>query len=174
MCNTKGYPAPIYAPTQSTSIAATRCIRLLIVDDEYSYRRILRAALQIHPDIKIIGEAGDGLQAVEMANRLAPDVILMDIQMPIMDGIQATRHIVIDKPRIGIIILTAYYATEHILQAIQAGAAAHMGKNINPELLPHMIRAVSRGEAMIDSQVTSLLLNEFRNLKSLEIGLQTC
>lgn len=156
------YPAPIYASTHPYPTAANRQIHVLIVDDEGAYRRLIRATLQVDPDIVIIGEAGDGMQAVEMARRLAPEVVLMDIQMPGMDGIQATRQIVTENPRTGVIILTAYYDTEHILQAVQAGAAAHMGKSIQPEILPQMIRAVGRGEALIDSQVTSLLLNQLR------------
>jgi DNA-binding NarL/FixJ family response regulator len=162
------HSAPIYAATHPVSIVAAHHIRLIIVDDQPAYRRILCAALKNEPDIEIVGEAEEGGQAVEMAQNLAPDVVLMDINMAGMDGIQATRSIVTHNPRIGVIILTAYHDAEHILKAIQAGAAAHLGKEIHPGLLPTMIRAVYHGEALIDSQVTSLLLTEFRSLSQLK------
>jgi DNA-binding NarL/FixJ family response regulator len=152
--------APVYAACQDASSQQT--VRLLLADDHTLYRQGLRQACESQSDIQIVGEVQDGLAAVELALALRPDVILMDIKMPGLDGIQATTRIAEKAPEIGVVILTIYHDAQHILEALQAGARAHLLKDVNEETLFQVIRAVARGEALIDSQVTGLLLDRFR------------
>ncbi len=139
-------------------------IRLLIVDDHAIIRRGLRQLIQETPEIELVGEAQDGKEAVEMARRLKPEVILMDIQMPVLDGIEATRQIVAENPQTGIIMLTVQRSNSLIFEAIMAGARGYLLKDADEEAMMRAILAVSRGEALIDSGVAARVLDEFRRL----------
>ncbi|MFV9671658.1 MAG: response regulator [Acidimicrobiia bacterium] len=138
-------------------------IRVLIVDDQALIRSGLRMILEAEPGITVIGEAGDGREGVEAATRQRPDVVLMDIRMPVMDGIEATRRIkasALDpKPRV--LILTTFDLDEYVYAAIRAGASGFLLKDAPPDDLIHAIRVVARGEALLAPTVTRRLIEEF-------------
>ena len=121
-------------------------IRVLIVDDHQVVRRGLRTFLELQDDIEVAGEAGDGQAGVEEASRLEPDVVLMDIVMPRLDGIEATRRIKEHAPGIGVIALTSFAGDDQVLPALEAGASSYLLKDVTPEDLVEAIRAVHRGE----------------------------
>jgi NarL family two-component system response regulator LiaR len=128
------------------SVAEQERIRVLIVDDHQVVRRGLRTFLELQDDIEVAGEAGDGQAGVEEAERLAPDVVLMDIVMPRLDGIEATRRIKERAPGIGVIALTSFAGDDQVLPALEAGASSYLLKDVTPEELVEAIRAVHRGE----------------------------
>ncbi len=121
-------------------------IRVLIVDDHQVVRRGLRTFLELQDDLEVVGEAGDGLQAVELASQLRPDVVLMDIVMPRLDGIEATRRIKERAGGTGVIALTSFAGDDQVLPALEAGASSYLLKDVTPEDLVEAIRAVHRGE----------------------------
>ncbi|HEX5641168.1 MAG TPA: response regulator transcription factor [Thermoleophilia bacterium] len=121
-------------------------IRVLIVDDHQVVRRGLRTFLELHDDLDVVGEAGDGLEAVEQAAALRPDVVLMDIVMPRLDGIEATRRIKEQSAAVGVIALTSFAGDDQVLPALEAGASSYLLKDVSPEELVEAIRAVHRGE----------------------------
>jgi DNA-binding NarL/FixJ family response regulator len=120
--------------------------RLLIVDDHALYRRGLRSMFELEPDFEVVGEAGDGLEAIEKVDALHPDVVLMDINMPGMDGMQATRKLADAYPGILIITLTMFKGEEHLREARRAGASAYVLKDAGSEILLNTIRDVMSGE----------------------------
>jgi NarL family two-component system response regulator LiaR len=128
------------------SVAEQERIRVLIVDDHQVVRRGLRTFLELQDDVEVAGEAGDGQAGVEEAERLAPDVVLMDIVMPRLDGIEATRRIKERAPGIGVIALTSFAGDDQVLPALEAGASSYLLKDVTPEELVEAIRAVHRGE----------------------------
>ena len=137
-------------------------IRVLIVDDQVLLRVGFRMILSAEPDIDVVGEAGDGRSAIEAARRLAPDVVLMDIRMPGMDGVEATRHLVTEgerHPRV--LILTTFDLDEYIVEALRAGAAGFLVKDAPPDELLHAIRVVAAGDALLAPSVTRRLLDRF-------------
>jgi len=128
------------------SVAEHGLIRVLIVDDHQVVRRGLRTFLELQDDIEVAGEAGDGLAGVELAAQLEPDVVLMDIVMPRLDGIEATRRIKEHAPDTGVIALTSFAGDDQVLPALEAGASSYLLKDVSPEELVEAIRAVHRGE----------------------------
>jgi NarL family two-component system response regulator LiaR len=128
------------------NVAEHERIRVLIVDDHLVVRRGLRTFLELQADIEVAGEAGDGQEGVEEAARLAPDVVLMDIVMPRLDGIEATRRIKEQTPDVGVIALTSFAGDDQVLPALEAGASSYLLKDVSPEELVEAIRAVHRGE----------------------------
>lgn len=122
-------------------------IKVLIVDDHEIVRLGLRTFLELHDDIAVAGEAGDGLAAFELAAQLRPDVVLMDIVMPNMDGIEATRRIKGLHGGIGVIVLTSFAGDERLALAIEAGASSCLLKDVSPEELVEAVRTVCRGES---------------------------
>ncbi|MEA3501165.1 MAG: response regulator transcription factor [Actinomycetota bacterium] len=138
-------------------------IRILIVDDQALIRSGLRMILEAETGISVIGEAGDGREAVETAGRTRPDVILMDIRMPTMDGIEATRQLVGSglDPEPRVLILTTFDLDEYVYAAIRAGASGFLLKDAPPDDLIHAIRVVARGEALLAPTVTRRLIEDF-------------
>jgi NarL family two-component system response regulator LiaR len=135
-------------------------IRVLIVDDHEIVRKGIRALLATKRDIQVVAEAGDGAEAVAQARTHHPDVILMDLMMPNMDGIQATREITAGQPRSRVLVLTSFAADEQIFPAIKAGALGYLLKDSGPQELIQAIRQVSRGEPSLDAAVARKVLAE--------------
>ena len=133
-------------------------IAVLIVDDHAVVREGLRAFLQLQDGIEVAGEAGDGEEALEQALALRPDVILMDLVMPKLDGVGAMRELRARVPESRVIVLTSFLDDERLLPAIQAGAAGYLLKNAEPAELARAIRAAHRGETIIDPTVASRLV----------------
>lgn len=141
-------------------IASTDKIKVLIVDDHQVVRQGLRTFLELQGDILVIGEAEDGGTAVEMARQLDPDVILMDLVMPRMDGIEATRQVKSLETDVKIIALTSFTEDEKVFPAIQAGASSYLLKDVSPDDLVDAIRAAHRGEARLHPDVLQKLMEQ--------------
>jgi NarL family two-component system response regulator LiaR len=135
-------------------------IRVLIVDDHVIVRKGIRALLAAKRDIQVVGEAGDGAEAVAQAAALSPDVILMDLVMPRMDGIQATREIVARDPGTHVLVLTSFAADEQVFPAIKAGALGYLLKDSGPQDLVQAIRQVYRGEPSLEPSIARKVLSE--------------
>jgi DNA-binding NarL/FixJ family response regulator len=138
-------------------------IRVVLADDQVLVRAGFRALLEAQADIDVVGEAGDGKDAVRMAVELRPDVVLMDIRMPGMDGLEATRRIVQDEhlDRTRIVILTTFDVDEYVFEALRVGASGFLVKDTEPELLLQGVRAVARGDALLSPRVTRRLIGAF-------------
>ena len=134
-------------------------IRVLLVDDHAVVREGLRNFLALQDGLEIVGEASDGNEAIEQAERLEPDVILMDLVMPGLDGIGAMRQLRARSPSSRVIVLTSFLEDERVLPAIQAGAAGYLLKNVEPAELARAIRAAHAGEAIIDPTTAARLVH---------------
>jgi DNA-binding NarL/FixJ family response regulator len=138
-------------------------IRVLIADDQSLVRAGFRLVLENHPDVEVVGEASNGREAVHGATRLQPDVVLMDIRMPELDGIAATREITARQP-VRVLVLTTYDLDEYVYDALQAGASGFLLKDTPPTQLVDGIRAVAGGEALLAPTVTRRLIEEFARI----------
>lgn len=136
-------------------------IRVLIVDDQALVRAGFKMILQAQPDIMVVGEAGDGEQAIGLVRRLKPDVALMDIRMPGLDGIEATRRINAEGLAARVVILTTYDLDEYVFDALAAGATGFLLKHVPPEELVHGVRVAAAGDALLAPSVTRRLIEEF-------------
>jgi len=141
-------------------------IRVLIIDDHRLFRQGLRQICETVGNMEVVGEAENGQEAIELTHKLKPDVVLMDISMPIMDGVEATRLITSNDPSVRIIILTMYRQDQYVFEAIKAGARGYLLKDIDEQELVDAIYAVYRGEALIEPALASRLLDEFRRLSN--------
>src|SRR5512139_4315064 len=144
------------------TMTETRLIQVLIVDDHTMVRRGLQILLDQFPGIKVIGEAANGLQAIEYVTRLQPDIVLMDLVMPVMDGIEAIQRIIAVHPEQHIIVLTASSDGETFIQAIQAGAQGYFVKDLDPEELVRAIRNVYHGRPEFDSRFVREIVRRAR------------
>jgi DNA-binding NarL/FixJ family response regulator len=142
-------------------------IRVLIVDDHRIVRQGLCHVCELADGLTVVGEAADGREAIKLARQLQPDVILMDINMPTLDGVQATSHIVEANPSARVIILTMYRQDRYVFEAIKAGARGYLLKDVDEQDLVAAIRAVCRGEALINPSLAVKLLDEFRRLSQM-------
>ncbi|PSL30600.1 LuxR family two component transcriptional regulator [Planomicrobium soli] len=133
-------------------------MKVLIADDHHVVRRGLLFFLKTQKDIEVIGEAVNGKEAVEMAKELQPDIVLMDLMMPVMDGIQATRKIKEQNPHIVILMLTSFSDRDHVVPAVEAGAAGYQLKDIEPDELVASLRSLMRGENTLHPKATSELM----------------
>ena len=138
-------------------------VSVLIADDQALVRAGFRAILETQPDIKVVGEAVDGLDAVDLARRRRPDVVLMDVQMPGLDGLQATRRILDEAPGapIAVLILTTFDLDEYVYEALRAGASGFLLKDAPPEQLIGAIHTLAAGEALIAPAITKRLIEQF-------------
>jgi DNA-binding NarL/FixJ family response regulator len=138
-------------------------IRVLIADDQSLVRAGFRLVLENHPDIEVVGEASNGHEAIYGAGRLSPDVVLMDIRMPELDGIAATREIT-DRGTARVLVLTTYDLDEYVYDALQAGASGFLLKDSPPDQVADAIRAVASGDALLAPSVTRRLIEEFARI----------
>lgn len=136
-------------------------IRILIADDHAIMREGVRALLEIHEDMDVIGEAGDGREAVAQVSELTPDIILLDISMPFMDGLEATRRIRKANPNTSVLILTQHEDKEYVLSAVKAGAAGCISKKAVSSELVSAIRAIYRGGSFLYPPVAKLLIEDY-------------
>jgi DNA-binding NarL/FixJ family response regulator len=136
-----------------------RPVRVLLVDDQVLVRAGFRMVIDAQPDLTVVGEVGDGLAAVEEARRLQPDLVLMDVRMPVLDGIEATRRVLALPAAPKVVMLTTFDLDEHALAAIRAGASGFLLKDATPEELLAAVRTVQAGDAVIAASTTRRLLD---------------
>lgn len=138
-------------------------IRVLLVDDQPLIRSGFRALLNAEDDIQVVAEAADGLRGLELAAEHLPDIALVDIQMPVLDGIEATRRIAADPALAGVhvVILTNYGLDEYVFHALKAGAAGFLVKDIQPEDFLHAVRVAARGDALLAPSITRKLIDRY-------------
>ncbi len=139
-------------------------ITVMIVDDHEMVRRGACSYLEAQPDIAVVGQAGTGEEAIKLARDIVPDVVLMDLVMPGMDGVDATRKIKDVSPRTQIIILTSFHQDEYIFPALQAGAISYLLKDVKASELAEAIRRAARGEATLHPKVALRVIKTFRSL----------
>ena len=138
-------------------------IRILIVDDHAILREGLRALLSYYPDVEVVGEAEDGLQALELVERLSPEIVLMDIAMPVMNGLEATRRIRQEHPDAHILILTQYEDQPYVLKLLRAGVSGYVLKRALGADLIKAVRAVAKGESFLYPSVATTVMEQFRH-----------
>lgn len=136
-------------------------IRLLIVDDQALFREGLGTLLSVWDDIEVVGEAGNGREALTQAHALQPDVILMDLRMPVLDGVAATRQLQVEYPHGRVIVLTTFDDDEHIFEGLRAGAVGYLLKDVASEKLVEAIRATMRGESFLQPSVAAKVIAQF-------------
>ncbi|HEY2671103.1 MAG TPA: response regulator transcription factor [Rugosimonospora sp.] len=138
-------------------------LRVVLADDQKLIRAGFRVLIDSADDLEVVGEATTGVEAVELARRIRPDLVLMDIRMPEMDGVEATRQITGDERLAGvrILILTTFEIDEYVLQALRAGASGFLGKGVDPDGLLDAIRTVARGDALLSPAATKKLIGRF-------------
>lgn len=138
-------------------------IRILLADDHTVLRQGIAQALDLQADITVVAQAANGIQAVKLAKQYKPDVALLDINMPEMDGVEATQQITAELPQTGVIILTMYRRDDYIFEAIKAGASGYLLKEVELSELVKAVRAVARGEAVIDAAIAGRVMAELRS-----------
>ena len=136
-------------------------IRVLLVDDQPLLRTGFRMILESEQDLVVVGEAGDGQQAVEATRALQPDVVLMDIRLPRMDGVEATRRLTEDDPTARVLVLTTFDLDEYVVEALRAGASGFLLKDVPADDLVDAIRLVAAGDAVVAPRITRRLLDRF-------------
>jgi DNA-binding NarL/FixJ family response regulator len=141
-------------------------IKVLLVDDQNLIRQGIRLLLELEPDIQVVGQAADGRRALQQVEALHPDVVLMDVRMPEMDGLTATRLLSASHPEVKVIILTTFEDDETVFDGLKAGASGYLLKDISSEEMAQAVRKVAAGEALIQSRLTRKVLAEFSRLAS--------
>lgn len=141
-------------------------IRVLLVDDQALFREGLSTLLSLHEDVEVVGEAANGEQALDAALRLRPDVVLMDLRMPVLDGVAATRRLRETVPTARVIILTTFDDDEYVFDGLRAGAAGYLLKDVSSERLVEAIAAAARGESFLQPSVAAKVLAEFARLEA--------
>jgi len=139
-------------------------IRVLLADDQALFREGIRMLLSVQPDIEVVGEARDGEEAIQLAAKLRPTVVLMDLQMPRLDGVEATRLLRDSLPDCRVIVLTTFEDDEYVFDGLRAGAVGYLLKDTSAEALVQAIRAAARGEAFIQPSVAAKVVAEFSRL----------
>ncbi len=147
-------------------------IRVMLVDDQALFREGLETLLSVHDDIRVVGHAGDGQECVEVATKVRPDVVLMDIRMPIMDGVRATRLLSDAQPECKVIVLTTFDDDEYIFDALRMGAVGYLLKDVASAQLVEAIRASARGESILGPSVAAKVITEFKRVSSMVPPLQ--
>jgi DNA-binding NarL/FixJ family response regulator len=145
--------------TASAGAATGERVRVLLVDDQQLLRAGIATILSVHPDLEVVGEAATGAQAVARTAELDPDVVCMDVQMPDMDGLEATRRIVADpRLRAAVVMLTTFDREDYLLAALRAGAVGYVLKNSRPEQLVEAVRCAARGDGLLAPEVTRAVI----------------
>ena len=139
-------------------------IKVLLVDDQTLIRQGIQLLLEIEPDIQVVGQAANGRAALEQVEALQPDVVLMDVRMPEMDGVAATRELSAHHPEIKVIILTTFEDDETVFEGLKAGARGYLLKDISSEEMAQAVRKVAAGQALIEPRLTRKVLAEFSRL----------
>jgi DNA-binding NarL/FixJ family response regulator len=139
-------------------------IRILLVDDQALFREGLRTLLSIHPDLEVVGEANNGQEALQLAQTLRPTVVLMDLRMPVLDGVAATRRLHETQPDCRVIVLTTFDDDEYVFEGLRAGAIGYLLKDASSEKLVEAIRAAARGESFLQPSVAAKVVAEFTRL----------
>jgi len=147
-------------------VIATKAIGVLIADDQSLFRAGLAKLFADDPRVEVLGQAGDGEEAVRLAAKLKPDVVLMDVRMPKMDGIEATRRILEANPEVKIVVLTTFDTDNQVIQALQAGASGFAIKDSTPQTIIHTIEAVMAGQRVMASEVAQRVLDMLTGTKS--------
>jgi DNA-binding NarL/FixJ family response regulator len=144
----------------------TTKIRLLIVDDQALFREGLNTLLSVWDDLEVIGEASNGQEALEHTAVLQPDVVLMDIRMPVLDGVAATRRLHVEHPGVKVIMLTTFDDDEYVFEGLRAGAVGYLLKDVPSDKLVEAIRAAARGESFLEPSVAAKVVAEFTRLQA--------
>ena len=139
-------------------------IRVLLVDDQALFREGLHTLLSVHADLAVVGEAGNGQEALERAAALQPDVVLMDVQMPVLDGVAATRRLRAALPACRVILLTTFDDDEYVFEGLRAGAAGYLLKDAPSVRLVDAIRAAARGESFLQPSIAAKVVAEYTRL----------
>lgn len=139
-------------------------IRVLLVDDQALFREGLRTLLSLYPELEIAGEAGNGQEALALVQQLEPDVVLMDLRMPVLDGVAATRRLKELRPSSRVIILTTFDDDEFVFDGLRAGAVGYLLKDVSSEILVEAIRTTARGESFLQPNIAAKLVAEFARL----------
>ncbi|HAD06109.1 MAG TPA: DNA-binding response regulator [Anaerolineaceae bacterium] len=139
-------------------------IKILLVDDQALFREGLRTLLELQPDFEVVGEASQGEEALRMAVNLSPQVILMDLRMPVMDGVTATRRIKDSLPQCKVIVLTTFDDDEDVFEGLRAGAVGYLLKDVSSEKLYEAIRSAARGEYFLLPSITAKVMAEFSRM----------
>lgn len=143
-------------------MASSDPIRILIAEDQQLIRRAFAKILELEADVRVVGQAADGAEAIEMARRHRPDIVLMDLQMPRVTGIQATQRIVAELPDTQVVVLTTFDTDELVFEAIGAGAQAYLLKDATEAEILDTVRRVHRGESHLSPNISRKILEEFR------------
>jgi two-component system, NarL family, response regulator LiaR len=160
------------AAREAVTVTEDGTIRVVIVDDHQVVRQGLRTFLDLQDDIAVVGEAGDGAAALQVVEELGPDVVLMDIMMPQLDGIEATRRLKETHPETGVIVLTSFAGDQQVLPALEAGASSYLLKDVTPEDLVEAVRAVHRGEPRLHPDALRKVMEAATGTRSAEAGLR--
>ena len=139
-------------------------IRLLLVDDQALFREGLRTLLSVYPELSVVGEAANGEEALQQAEILRPDVVLMDLRMPVLDGVTATRRLKQTRPSSRVIILTTFDDDEYVFDGLRAGAVGYLLKDVSSEKLVEAIRTTAHGESFLQPNIAAKLVAEFARM----------
>lgn len=139
-------------------------IKVLLADDQALFREGLQTLLSLQPDLEVVGEAANGDEAVRLAAALKPDVVLMDVQMPVLDGVAATRRLRAEQPQVRVILLTTFDDDEYVFEGLRAGALGYLLKDAPSARLVEAIRAAARGESFLQPSVAAKVVAEFTRL----------
>jgi DNA-binding NarL/FixJ family response regulator len=139
-------------------------VRVLLVDDQALFREALATLLAVHEGVEVVGEAGNGDEALRMAAELAPDVVLMDLRMPVLDGIGATRRLRVEHPEVRVIALTTFDDDEDVFAALRAGAVGYLLKDVSSARLVEAVLAAARGESVLQPSVAAKVVARFAQL----------
>ncbi len=139
-------------------------VRVLLVDDQSLFREALATLLGARTDVQVVGEAGDGFQALQQSARLRPDVVLMDLHMPVLDGIAATRRLRVEQPEVRVLALTTFDDDEDVFEALRAGALGYLLKDVSSDRLVEAVLAAARGESVLQPSVAAKVVARLAQL----------